>query len=246
MADKVIPIAPSLSTDAIQKGILKENKSIVIGKGSSNGINLNRFTISDNKKEYAKSFRKKYNICYSDIVFGYVGRLVKDKGIIELYEAFNELRKKYSKIKLLLVGTFEDGDSLSEKLINSLENDSNVIILNYVERIENIFPVMDCFVLYSYREGFGNVSIEAASMNIPVIVSDIPGLKDTIQNNETGLLAKPKNANDLYDKMSFLLENSEKRKEFGRNGRERIIKYFNRDLVWDSQLHIYKNLLREN
>src|SRR5690606_26593935 len=100
-------------------------------------------------------------------------------------------------------------------------------------------------VLYSYREGFGNVSIEAASMNLPVIVSDIPGLKDTIVNNETGLLSRTKDVDDLYSMMLSLYKDKYKRQKFGENGRKRILKYFKRETIWNGQLNLYKLLMKE-
>lgn len=243
IADKVIVISPSLRDYAVSTGILRKSKSIVIGHGSSNGVNIERFTLDSSKLLFGTSFRKDYEINTGDVVFGYVGRLVKDKGVEELYDSFRKIKQDYPRTFLLLVGTFEAGDPLTSNLVEAIEKDKNIIVLDYMEQIENIFPAMDCFVLYSYREGFGNVSIEAAAMGLPVIVADIPGLKDTIVDNETGLLSEPRNSEDLYYKMLCLLRDEEKRKIMGKNGRNRVVKYFDRIHIWEGQYIVYKNVL---
>jgi len=245
IADKVIVVSPSLKNHSIAKGILIKEKAIVIGEGSSNGINLKRFTRTSEIEIAAQKIRKENGLNDSNVVIGYVGRLVSDKGIKELYHAFCYLRKSYSNIRLLLIGSFESGDELDKDLIHEMKTNPDVIILNYMENIEIAFPAMDCFVLYSYREGFGNVSIEAAAMELPVVVADIPGLKDTIIHNKTGLLAKARDENELYNVLLKMVGNANFRKLLGENGRDRVVKYFQREFIWTEQLEIYKKIIEK-
>lgn len=243
LADYVIVISPSLKNHAVSKNILKEKKAIIIGKGSSNGINLNRFSVNDQTQSFAQHFRSKFNLTENNVVFGYVGRLVEDKGIKELYIAFKIINNKFPNTRLLLVGSVEDGDPLPQAFIDNLKDDPNVILLDYTDKIENVYSVMDCFILYSYREGFGNVAVEAAAMELPVIVANIPGLKDTVENNLTGFLAESKNYEDLEKKMTTYFKNPELRHLHGQNGRKRVVNYFSSEFIWKEQLKIYNMLL---
>src|SRR5690606_39018846 len=94
LADQVIVISPSLKDHAVSKKILKEEKAIIIGKGSSNGIDLKRFTVNEQTQSFAQNFRTKFQLTENHVVFGYVGRLVEDKGIKELYSAFKIINNK--------------------------------------------------------------------------------------------------------------------------------------------------------
>lgn len=243
LADKIIVISPSLKEHAVNIGILQESKAVVIGKGSSNGVDLNRFTRTDQTRKFAKQFRNDHNILENSIVFGYAGRLVNDKGIHELYDAFIKIKEKYNNVHLLLVGSYNEADSISSELLNKIQNNGKIILLEHTKNIVNLFAVMDVFVLFSYREGFGNVAIEAAAMELPVIVADIPGLRDTIEDKKTGLLALPKSRIDLEAKMEFFLNDTNGRKLFGYEGRKRIKAHFTNEAIWKEQLKIYETLL---
>lgn len=243
LADKVIVISPSLKEHAVNKNILKTSKGVVIGKGSSNGIDIKRFTKTGKSVEFAKNFRKENSLPKNAIVFGYVGRVVKDKGIKELYEAFYNMSKKIDNAYLMLVGAYNEADRIEIELLEEMRDNKKVILVEYTEDIEMMFSVMDVFILFSYREGFGNVSVEAAAMELPVIVSDIPGLRDTIENNTTGLLAVPKDSKDLENKMIFLYHNRELMRTYGINGRNRIENHFSNQTIWKGQLEVYKSLV---
>src|SRR5690606_24888629 len=101
---------------------------------------------------------------------------------------------------LMLIGPYEL-DGIPTELFKEISENQNVLLLGAIPNVESFFPLMDVFILFSYREGFGNVVLEAASMGIPAIVSNIPGLRDTILDHQTGLLAQAKNSDDLSEKM---------------------------------------------
>lgn len=246
ISDKVIVISPSLKTHVTYKKILKPHKTIVFGKGSSNGINVERFSPTTNNTLAANLFRNKNDINKDDVVFGHVGRVVNDKGIVELYDAFEVLKKLKYNVKLLLVGSLHEEDRISDELIERIKEDKDVYWLDYTSRIEVIFTAIDVLVLYSYREGFGNVVIEAAAMYKPAIVANIPGLKDTVVNNTTGLLCPPKDKNKLVDKMIILYENKELRLKMGVNGRERVLDYFSNEIIWNHLQKLYQSLYNSN
>jgi len=98
-------------------------------------------------------------------------------------------------------------------------------------------------VLFSHREGFGNVALEASAMERPIIVSDIPGCKDTVENNSTGFIAKPRDPVDLAEKLSLYIKDEQLRLLHGRNGRKRVIEKFQSSIIWGEQLKLYNSLL---
>ncbi len=242
LSDKVIVIAPSLLVHAVKLKILNKDKAIVFGKGSSNGIDLNKFKITSKLIEEGKELKKKLKIPKEAIIFGYIGRLVKDKGVVELFDAFKEINKKHPNTYLVLTGPVEYGDYLGDDFINTISSHSNIRLIGFTDDVPTVLSIYDVLVVYSYREGFGNVAIEASSMCIPVLVSNIPGAKDTIVDNVTGFLVEPKNAKELLSKMDYYLLNPDLLKEHGLNGRKRIEKYFSSDKIWSQQLDLYESM----
>ena len=150
------------------------------------------------------NFRKKYGIDEKDFVYGFVGRITRDKGVNELLEAYFNMN---TDAKLFLVGGIEENHKLDLDLFNKAIEDKNVIFVGNVTDVEKYYATMDVLILPSYREGFGNVIIEAGVMGTPAIVSNIPGPKDAIRDNETGLLVKVKSVKDLVDKMNTIRKN---------------------------------------
>lgn len=239
LADKVIAISPSLLDHAIGLGLLKENKAVVFGKGSSNGVDVNKFKRTSEVIEKGKKLKLELNIPSDSIIFGFVGRLVKDKGIEELVNAFQLINEEFPNTYLILTGSFEEGDYIGDQLIDLISVHSNIRHVNFTSDVPTVMSIYNILVLYSYREGFGNVAIEASSMGIPVLVSNIPGAKDTIENNITGLLVEPCNVNELYKQMRYYLLNQDLIKVHGVNGRKRVEKYFKSEFIWKSQLDLY-------
>src|SRR5690606_33705909 len=140
-----------------------KSKNIILRKGTCNGIDaLSRFNPENYHKNEIIQLKNKLNIKEDDFVIGYVGRLVHDKGIDELIEAWNKL-KQNKNIKLLLVGPFEEKDKVSNKTKQTILNDSNIIFTDYVPDASIYFSIMNVFVLATYREGFPTVSLEASS-----------------------------------------------------------------------------------
>jgi glycosyltransferase involved in cell wall biosynthesis len=243
IAKKVIVISPSLKAHAIDKRILKPNKAIVFGEGSSNGININKFTISPKILKDAEVLKDKLSIPKDSLVFGYIGRLVKDKGVIELFESFKLINEKYPNTLLVFTGPIEYGDYVGDDFINKIRGHSNVRHIDFTEDVPTIISIYDVLILYSYREGFGNVAIEASSMCKPVLVSNIPGARDTIEDKVTGLLVEPKNMIDLFLKMEYYILNPNEILQHGLNGRKRVENNFDNSFIWKQQTDLYDSLL---
>lgn len=198
----------------------RSKKGTVLKNGSISGVNIEKFKQNLMIKEELK---EEYGL-HDEIVFMFVGRLNEDKGILDLSNVFDTLLNKYpERIKLFLVGSAEDA---IENYIGKLLKHDNVIRIGYVPDPERILNLADVLLLPSYREGFGTIVIEAASMKIPTIGSDIYGLNDAIVNNKTGLLHLKADREDMIKKYEYIIHNRYKIKEYGAFAYDRVMKDF--------------------
>lgn len=193
----VQPDSKSNLNFARSEGLYSEKKSSVIWNGSACGVSLDKFNVK-RKNEYRSYIREKYNIARDTFVYIFIGRVTRDKGINELLSAFKRLNDDSV---LFLLGNNEVDTSVNRELYDwSLEN-KNIIYTGNVDDVERYLSAADCYVLPSYREGFGMSVIEAEAMGVPVIVTDIPGPVDAVIDNKTGLLVKKADENSLLDAM---------------------------------------------
>ena len=186
----------------IKEGLFPKEKVTVVWNGSTGGVDLSRFDFSK-RQQWRREIRKELGYSGSDFVYGFVGRITKDKGIDELLSAFLELKDNS---KLLLVGDIEEDNHLDVELLSKAQQNSNIKFHSFVSDIERYYAAIDVLVLPSYREGFGNVVIEAGAMGTPAIVSNIPGPIDTIKKNTTAVVVQPKNTAELYAAMKKMQE----------------------------------------
>lgn len=181
----------------IREKVFPADKVTVVWNGSTGGVDLDRFDYSK-RGVWRNKLREELGYEDTDFIYGFVGRITRDKGINELLEAFFKLKDDS---KLFLIGNVEDENTLDKKLWMKAKNHPNVQIHTAVSDIERYFAMIDVLVLPSYREGFGNVVIEAAAVGTPAIVSNIPGPIDTIDAGKTALTVEVKNSDDLKEKM---------------------------------------------
>jgi glycosyltransferase involved in cell wall biosynthesis len=165
------------------------NKLTIIGNGSTNGIDLNRFNRESLKEEIVSDVKQKIRYDPSLFYFLFVGRLVKDKGIRELVEAFVKFYGDHPVSRLVLLGELESElDPIDKDTLNLLESHPAIIRAGWDQHVEYYFSLANVFVFPSHREGFPNVLLQAGAMGCPVICSEIPGNTDVIQNENTGSL----------------------------------------------------------
>jgi glycosyltransferase involved in cell wall biosynthesis len=215
----------------------------MIGRGSSNGIDTTYFSRTPELERDAEKIRELHSISSNEIVFSFVGRVVRDKGIVELVEAFKKLKENLPS-KLIIVGPFEQElDPLPESVIKFLHEDQHVICAGYQNDVRPWLMASDVFVFPSYREGFPNVVMQAACLELPSIVSDINGCNEIIEQGVTGWIVPPKNENALYVVMMKLSGNQKMRNVFGKKSREYVVANFDQQFVWGELLKEYKRLL---
>ncbi len=186
----------------IKEGLFPKEKVTVVWNGSTGGVDLSRFDFSK-RRQWRMEIRKELGYSSSDFVYGFVGRITKDKGIDELLFAFLELNDNS---KLLLVGDIEKDNHLDVELLAKAQQNSNIKFHSFVSDIERYYAAIDVLVLPSYREGFGNVVIEAGAVGTPAIVTDIPGPTDTIEREKTALVVPVKNPNTLAESLMKIRE----------------------------------------
>lgn len=209
-------VSPSNLKLGIELGLFSKGKAAVLHYGSSAGVDLTRFDIQK-KEQWRKDLRNQFGYTDSDCVFGFAGRITRDKGINEMLEAFEGV--KCENKKLFIVGRMEDESSLDANLLKNARENPAVQFYEEVRDIEKYYAMMDVLLLPSYREGFGNIVIEAEAMGVPVIVTDIPGPTDAMEHEVTGLVVPVKETESLCNAMTRLATDVQFREQLGQAGR---------------------------
>ena len=241
LSHQIICISNSVRQLGIDNSLFSESKAIVINKGSSNGVNLDLFNRDKINQEVKEKFVQKFQL-KNKFVFGFVGRINDGKGVNELYTVFNELSAQFSEMVLLMIGPYEKSQLKDPEIQSKFENHPNIISLGKInqEEIPLYMTLMDVFVLPSWREGFGNVLIQAAAVNVPVISTTGTGTIDAVHNGFNGILVPVADVLALKNAMFQLYSNKELREKYGNNGIE-WVKNFDQPLIWNEMDKIYKS-----
>lgn len=243
-ATKVYPNSYGLKDIILKNSFAKEKKLKVIGNGSSNGIDTSIFDPSLVTLESKRKILDELNLAEDSFIFLFVGRVVEDKGIKELIKAFTNLNKTHSNSHLIIVGGYERQlNPLSPELVSTIDEHSNIHHVGYKKNVLDYFGLADVFTFPSYREGFPNVVLQAAALQLNCIVSDINGCNEIITNGDNGWIVPSKNVEELEDRMRWCLENKEKSKRMGLKSRKIIQRNYERSFVQAEILKEYRTLL---
>lgn len=236
-ATEIICVSHGIKEVLIEDRITNK-EPIVIWNGSVQGIDMGKFN-PDNITD-KQGLKGKYGIDENDFVITFIGRIVKDKGINELVEAVNLLHTKYSNIKLLLIGRFENiGNPVSDKTKEIIDNNKNIIVTGPQSNIVPFLSITDLFVFPSYREGFGLSLMEAGAMNVPSIASNIPGCNEVIIDGLTGLLIKPRSSSAIIESIEKLYNDRELLDYLKSNCRKSIIERYEQNQLWQHYREYY-------
>lgn len=211
---------------AVEEGLYKREKAAAIGDGGTVGVDLMKYDLSK-KSAYRKEIRAKYLPLQHKYVYCFVGRFNIDKGCKELLAAFKRLLSHHNDVALLLVGDFEI--ELPESLRWIFSSTNVVFTGKDVPDVYKYMAAADVLVHPSYREGFSMVIQEAMAMALPVVTTDIPGPSEVIEKDITGLLAKAKDVDSLFDCMKWMYDYKEEGVVMGLAGRKRCEEKFNRE-----------------
>lgn len=244
LATHVIAVSPSLRKLVITKGLVVPSKISVMHNGSCNGVDaMLKFNPLFTNIEEVAALKLRYGIAPNQAVVGFVGRLTKDKGVIELYKAWQKVKQRFPMAMLLVIGSVDERVPLSNKWLEKLAADKTSVCTGEVKNMASHYALMDFMVLPSHREGLGNVVLEAAAMKKPAIVSYVTGLKDTILKNHTGLFCQARSADDLMLKIIFYLDNKPKAEAHGIAARAWVVQHFCPVDVWKEKLQLYQRLV---
>lgn len=226
----------------IEQKIVKPEKIKVLGNGSICGVDVSRFNPT---AQMRSSKRSELGYTDENVVFSFLGRLKREKGISEILAAFEMLYVKHPEARLLLLGGDEENCRSWMPGYPGLNGVSPnpVIFYGFTSEPYNMLQAADVFVLPSYREGFGMSVLEASCLELPVICSDIYGMADTLEDGVTGLKCKVRSAESLYECMERMLVDPEYRVEMGRNGRRRVAEVFPKELVTQAWADYYNELI---
>lgn len=226
----------------IKERIGNSRQISVLGHGSLAGVDLKKFTppADANKR---KEVKKQLGIPETAQVITFIGRLNRDKGVNELFHAFKNLRDEGLDVTLIMVGPLEkERDPLPPNLIHELHNHPRVKLTGYSTVPELYLSVSELLCLPSYREGFGNVVIEAAAMGVPTVATRTVGLVDSVEDGKTGILVPPRDSRALTDAIKSLLTDEQKRLKMASEARSRAVELFDEKIVNSAALDEYEKL----
>lgn len=242
-ATKVYPNSHGLFSFIVEEKFTKPSKLRIIGNGSSNGIDTQYFSRSHFSEDELTAKRSALGIPSKDFVFVFVGRIVKDKGIDELVNAFEKLCIEHPNCTLLLVGPTEDDlDPVSPLTAKAILEHPKIVTTGFQKDVRVYFGLSDALVFPSYREGFPNVVMQAGAMGLPSIVSDINGCNEIVEDGINGLIVPVKNVDKLSHAMHRLIEDPELFRKVSHVSRVKIESRFGRSEIWQTMLEEYQSL----
>lgn len=210
-----------------------------------NGVDIEKFNPKRFSEEFIIDRKRELGIENDFKVIGIVGRLVKEKGYLDLFSAFKKVLKKFPKSLLLVVGPEEPEkkDAFLPAIIKDYGIEKNVIFLGERTDVDELYSLMDIFVLPSHREGFPRTIIEAMASARPVIATYIRGCRDAVENGITGKLIPVNDSDKLTEEIIYFLNNPDKAKEMGVAGRKKVEREFDERFVFDRIKETYKELI---
>jgi glycosyltransferase involved in cell wall biosynthesis len=216
-----------------REGIAARSKFEVLGSGSVSGVDCEVFKPDAAARQ---EVRTQLGIADDEIALIFAGRVNRDKGVVELIEAFARLRRAGHKVRLIMVGP-DEGNLLAQPLPEGL------IAMGYAQTVHRYFQAADIFCLPSHREGFGLVLIEAGACGLPAVASRIYGITDAMLDGVTGLLHTPEDPGDIFQKVERLIQNPELRQRLGQAARQRALNEFTSARLTKLLMARLKNLL---
>lgn len=241
-ATKVIPQSNGVKDVLIREKITKKPMD-VIHNGSGNGVDVDYYDPSiESVRSSAEELNNREDL-NKKVVFVFVGRIVGDKGVNELVEAFDRLSGERGDIALRLLGNFESAlDPVKSNTLDAIEKNASIFYEGYQNDIRPFLAASSVLVLPSYREGFPNVVLQAAAMGLPCIVSDVNGAMDVISNGENGIIVPKRDLDALYRAMKQLAEDNALRRRMSKKARSIVIDKFRSQDIWNATLEMYRNL----
>lgn len=246
LAHQVLCVSHSVRAVAIEHGLCAPEKIRVLLGGSVNGVDARgRFDPARAGPAASRAKRAELGIPAEAMVLGFVGRIVRDKGLVELVAAWRTLREANLSLHLLVVGAYEDGDPVPRAVVETLEADPRIHLVGQTADVVGCYAAMDVVTLPSYREGLNGVLLEAGAMQLPAVASNIPGCSDVVVDGVTGRLVPPRDGPALAAAIQEYLDCPALREAHGRAARERILREFRQEAIWEAVADEYRRLVTQ-
>ena len=241
LATEIIFCGESTRQEAIRQNICTMDDTTILGNGTISGVSLSRFnpTMTNTQKVI---LREELGISEGQFTAGFVGRIVKHKGIDMLINSWELLPEATRQKSTLVLAGAHGNDQLSERLMKFCEANNNIQYLGRRPNIEEIYQIFDVLVLPSWHEGFPYSVLEAQCMGVPAIVTEVTGNIDAIENGKTGLHVPKNDAEALANAISTLVNNDNIRHEMSKAARNRIQQHFSQDVAMKHLSEFYNKL----
>lgn len=236
----VICNSQSLRDECARLGLASVEKLLVLGSGSSNGVDVDRYRPDTAVDDEAAHIKHTLNVAANAPIIGFVGRLTIDKGIPELIDAFTHVTTQISNAILLLIGPFERGDNLSLATLERIHSHPQIITTGYVNDPTPYYKVMRVLAFPSHREGFPNVPLEAAASGVPTVGFDVTGTRDAVINGKTGILVAPGDSHKLAQALLTVLTDETMHCALATAARDRVVSEFANDQIWRNWANFYQ------
>ncbi|MEN1678158.1 MAG: glycosyltransferase family 4 protein [Planctomycetota bacterium] len=244
LASRVICVSDSVRQELIESDLCQPEKAAVLGHGSANGVDAaSRFNPKLQSPETRQRVRTEVGAAGDSIVVGFVGRLTSEKGVEELLTAWRTLRRADRRLRLLVLGGFEERDPVSGSSRARLAADPTITHVTHSDDMPRFYAAMDLLVLPTYREGLPTVLLEAAAMGLPAVATRVTGCVDAVVEGETGKLVPARDADALAATIRQYTEDPDLRAKHGEAARQRALRHFQPQGVWQAVDAEYRRLL---
>jgi glycosyltransferase involved in cell wall biosynthesis len=243
LAHRVICVSESLRLRAIECGVVDQERAVVLGAGSCNGLDERSFAPTAERTAAGSALRERLGIPPSSCVIGFVGRIALDKGVGELAAAWRVLRQSWPELHWIVVGREDDTDPVPAGVLAEMAADPRCHLVGHLDDVAIAYAAMDLLVLPTYREGFGNVLIEAAAMERPTVATEVTGCVDAVEDGVTGTLVPPRDPAALAAAIDRYVADPDLRHRHGSAGAARARLLFGQQVLWDRKHGEYRRLL---
>jgi glycosyltransferase involved in cell wall biosynthesis len=245
LADEVFSVSHSVRQIVVDRNLCPAHKVKVLANGSVNGIDaVGKFNPERLDAQFRAQMRAHYRIPNEAVVVGFIGRRVRDKGIVELAEAWRTVRELQPNAYLLVVGPSEPQDPVPEDVEQALVRDPRVRVTGYVDDILTVYAVMDVLTLPTYREGFPISLLEAAALALPVVATRVTGCTDAVIDGVTGTLVPTHDAEGLAQAIAAYLDQPELRTRHGQAARSRVLHEYQPEDILEATYAAFTRLLK--
>jgi lipopolysaccharide/colanic/teichoic acid biosynthesis glycosyltransferase len=242
LAHRVYSVSPSLSRRVTGEGLCSRSKLHLLERGSVGGVDAEtRFAPGPAQIRAGREIRAWHGIPQEALVIGFVGRLVRDKGVGELIGAWMGLRLQFPEAHLLVAGSFEPQDPIPPEAERILRSDPRIHLAGHVDGMPGMYAAMDVVALPTYREGFPQVALEAAAMGRPIVATRVTGCVDAVLDGSTGTLVPPGDTRALAEALRAYLSHPDLRERHGRAARVRVLREFRPQSLWRAMEQEYRS-----